>query len=314
MRRQLALIFILVWFHPIDGFSKAAPVSRKKIQTCTTGRDNGKSNFTFKLVESKGDYRSSDEVTLPTSTSPSPSCPFSKHFPKYRIDFTRVKKSTDQGRLSLRIPFVSNIQMSMQKSQWQKKFPPSVSIEWLEGLEEAGGVVPAIIIFERLWRAASDLYSNSIVSAAKSPVSSTCRIVLGMTDTSIEVVQYWVDILNWMQNEESLRPLIGNSKINATIYNEGGMLLVELDYQGSINNALSSSTSSQQPYDPAALTRRTKAWVKRILIDQGICPFTKSVKVSGQGLGDLGIPVARIHYCSSDARQHQLCQLMAGTF
>lgn len=175
-------------------------------------------------------------------------------------------------------------------------------------MDEEEESVQAITLFERLWREASNLYSPV---SGRTPRSSS-RTVLGLADTShFAVVQHWVDILNWMQNEKSLATLLGDSKIDATIHNDGGMILVDLDYQG-INTVTLPSPS--RSYDPAALTRKTQAWVKRILVDQGICPFTKSVKVSGQGLGDLGIPVARIHYCSSDANQQQLCQLMAGTF
>lgn len=47
--------------------------------------------------------------------------------------------------------------------------------------------------------------------------------------------------------------------------------------------------------------RRTKAWVKRVLINLGICPFTKSESKSGQGLKDLGVPVANIMYRHSTA-------------
>ncbi|KAL7464777.1 hypothetical protein ACHAXS_005112 [Conticribra weissflogii] len=47
--------------------------------------------------------------------------------------------------------------------------------------------------------------------------------------------------------------------------------------------------------------RRTKAWVKRVLVGLGICPFTKSDVKSGQGLGDMGVPVANIMYSHSQA-------------
>jgi hypothetical protein len=47
--------------------------------------------------------------------------------------------------------------------------------------------------------------------------------------------------------------------------------------------------------------RRTKAWVKRLLVQLGICPFTKSEVKSGQGLNDLGVPVANIMYRHSTA-------------
>ena len=67
--------------------------------------------------------------------------------------------------------------------------------------------------------------------------------------------------------------------------------------------------------------RRTKAWVKRVLVELGICPFTKSVVKSGQGLRDLGVPVANIMYRHSSAMgsfgsarsSDGLYLLMAGT-
>ncbi len=47
--------------------------------------------------------------------------------------------------------------------------------------------------------------------------------------------------------------------------------------------------------------KRTKAWVKRLLVQLGICPFTKSEIRSGQGLKDVGVPVASIMYRHSEA-------------
>ena len=49
------------------------------------------------------------------------------------------------------------------------------------------------------------------------------------------------------------------------------------------------------------MNQRTQAWVKRILVEQGICPFTKSVRKSGQGLSDVGVPVGSIAYHGSFA-------------
>ncbi|EJK47671.1 hypothetical protein THAOC_33592, partial [Thalassiosira oceanica] len=46
---------------------------------------------------------------------------------------------------------------------------------------------------------------------------------------------------------------------------------------------------------------RTKAWVRRVLVGLGVCPFTKSAERSGQGLQGLGVPVAGIMYRHSDA-------------
>ena len=312
MRRRLHLIPNLINLicccQSIDGFSTTLSSNRIIIQE---GGLQGSKNENQRLFRSTPLHLAGSAGDASNDVVASSSCPFSKHFPKYRIDFTRVNAPDDQ-RFSLRIPFVSNVQKSIQKIQCQKKFPPEINILWVEDEnktnfgEEEG--VQAIAVFERLWRAASGLLSSS--SSAEAGVSD--RMVLGLTDEShLAVVQHWVDIFQWMQNEKFLKPLMGDAKMDATIREEGGMLLVELIRQESRSNT---TPISSQPYDPAVLAKRTQAWVKRILVDQGICPFTKSVKVSGQGLGDLGIPVARIHYCSSDANHHQLCKLMAGTF
>jgi len=47
------------------------------------------------------------------------------------------------------------------------------------------------------------------------------------------------------------------------------------------------------------INERTRQWVKRILVEQGICPFTRSDRMSGQGLVDLGVPVGSIAYHAS---------------
>ena len=49
------------------------------------------------------------------------------------------------------------------------------------------------------------------------------------------------------------------------------------------------------------IKNRVKSWVRRVLVELEICPFTKSDTRSGQGLSDLGVPVAKIAYHSSAA-------------
>ena len=55
----------------------------------------------------------------------------------------------------------------------------------------------------------------------------------------------------------------------------------------------------------------------RLLVELGICPFTKSSQKSGQGLGDIGVPVANIMYRHSDALSRSdggIYLIMAGEF
>lgn len=224
----------------------------------------------------------------------SSSCPFSKQYPKFRINFTKVGSKKKQG---LSLPFVGNLQRSLDRNKLQTKFP-GIQIQWLDGND-----VSAIKIFSRLWRETSNLSAST----------NADRVVLGLTDHDaskfLGLVQHWMDILKWMQEENAFSSLLGNVRINSTIYTEGDLIAVELVREG---GEVITPDDNLQQYDSETLSKRTQSWVKRILVEQGICPFTKSAKVSGQGLGDLGIPVARIYYCSSHASPNQISKLMAG--
>jgi hypothetical protein len=62
--------------------------------------------------------------------------------------------------------------------------------------------------------------------------------------------------------------------------------------------------------------KRMKAWVKRLLVQLGICPFTNSDIRSGQGLKNQGVPVANIMYPHSKAlgEGSNIYLLMAGEY
>ena len=76
------------------------------------------------------------------------------------------------------------------------------------------------------------------------------------------------------------------------------------------------------------VNERTRAWVQRLLVDLGICPFTKNSEWSGQGLKKEGVPVGLIAYhafvvkdedgksksTSSLSSYQLLCPLMARTW
>ncbi|CAB9529014.1 Protein of unknown function (DUF1415) [Seminavis robusta] len=245
--------------------------------------------------QSPPDTYTARSILYSTGNSPTSidACPFSKKFPKYRIDLSRSNGNKKNEKPSW-VPFLGDVQKSMDRGKLEQQFPQAV--DWMD--PEAAG----ISVFTRLWKSAVNLCDEA---------ESTQRIIIGVSDAHhCGIAEDWVDILNWMQNEEALAPYREISLL-ATIHKEGQLVAVEITRQGGLSSAI---TSSDAAYDPKTLNRRTQAWVKRILVDQGICPFTKSVKVSGQGLGDLGIPVAKIHYCSSNASCLQICRLMADTW
>ena len=62
-----------------------------------------------------------------------------------------------------------------------------------------------------------------------------------------------------------------------------------------------STTTTTTMYHHHVITQRTKSWVQRILVDTTICPFTKSITYSGQGLSDVNVPVGKIAYHTSES-------------
>ncbi|KAL7572474.1 hypothetical protein ACA910_000302 [Epithemia clementina (nom. ined.)] len=66
-----------------------------------------------------------------------------------------------------------------------------------------------------------------------------------------------------------------------------------------IASALSDDTAvvGQGANDEERIVKeRTRAWVQRLLVELGVCPFTKHADWSGQGLKKEGVPIGRIAY------------------
>ena len=147
------------------------------------------------------------------------------------------------------------------------------------------------------WRMASDITSNDTASELS---------YLALPETSHSVAQNLCDVLNWYAEYTQ-----GKGRGKGEI-----ILSAEVDLQSEtvpvVCFSVRNSNKAQQQDDeferkrnllPTATDteRRTKAWVNRLLVKLGVCPFTKSDSKSGQGLRDLGVPVANIMYRHSAA-------------
>eukprot|EP00984_Skeletonema_dohrnii_P018013 scaffold8324_cov78-Skeletonema_dohrnii-CCMP3373.AAC.6 len=140
------------------------------------------------------------------------------------------------------------------------------------------------------WRMASDIIvqqqqqQNEMVS------------YLALPETTAAVASNLCDILNWYADLDT--------KEDASIH-----IVAQLDSRSSDVPVIqfTASGNRQQQLNNYSLPsaadteRQTKAWVTRLLVELGVCPFTKSSQKSGQGLGDQGVPVANIMYRHSDA-------------
>jgi hypothetical protein len=214
-------------------------------------------------------------------------CPFSKVFPRYRIYLTSIK--AEKEKLKLSVPVISDVLRQWEKSKLTGA-NPDVRVQWLERQEGLEAI-------SSMWRNAADLMKST----------SEESVILAFPDASVKVVIQWIDILQWMDT----RQLQGEaSGIEAVYENTKNLPTVRLRRKGP-----AARPSSAQPLeDPSVIEKRLQSWAQRILVELRICPFVKSNKMSGQGLADLGVPVARIAYHNSYAETTQICSLMADTW
>lgn len=199
-----------------------------------------------------------DELDNTNESISSPGCPFSKAFPKYRIDLTRFTKDSNKTP-KFSLPFVSDVQKSMEKSKLERQY---TDVRWLEVVNDndTTTVSSDLYIFTKLWRAVADLSSAEDTSSS---------LVVAVADSSkLRVVRQWLDILHWIMN------MIQEKKINCdqvciiegNIMEEGGVIIVELKRIGEESmpqQQQSSSASSTKTIDSNTLTQRTQVSLRK---------------------------------------------------
>lgn len=219
-------------------------------------------------------YASLEDLESSTTLS---SCPFSRNFPRYRLDLTTKSKPKEEKKFNL----FARIQQSALRGQLEKKYG---TIQWLP--DEVSGVEA----FAALWRATARIVSGETDSQ-----------VLAFPDSDARVLINFKELVDWIQDN-----MPEQARLEVTV-DDDQVVQVSRVGGGILNGAPSIEVS------PSDIEDRTKAWVKRLLVELSICPFTKSVTKSGQGLGDLGVPVGSIAYHTS-ASPKCVFRLMADTW
>eukprot|EP00980_Cylindrotheca_fusiformis_P012234 scaffold2983_cov123-Cylindrotheca_fusiformis.AAC.4 len=220
----------------------------------------------------------------------SPSCPFSKSFPRYKIDLTRSREASPVSSSWFGSPFRSFFQLAA-KSKLKKLLEPEGPLYWADNLD---GVAAITMLWDR---AATLLRSETSRSGVE---------VVALPDASQQLVQNWVEIVQWMGDGDDClvkAELIAGESANHAV---PAVRIQRVERDIDDLETISPNDSVE------VLNARTQAWVKRILVEQGICPFTKSVRKSGQGLSDVGVPVGSISYHGSFATN--AVQLFADTW
>jgi hypothetical protein len=237
------------------------------------------------LCEAHDIHHPLDESTPPTSP---PSCPFSKTFPRYRVEITQRRKA---NRSENNKPLVD---ISWLTAPWRESTQSGILLE-IVGKEKrmiVGKNKDGIGAFAFLWTQSAQLLDKGHEQ----------YIVVYLPDSSRILVQNFVEIINWMKENLDLSD-IGSTLLEAELVDAPGLVVPAVRIwrmpTSSSSTHLSAHKNSTTSTNEDVVNRRTRKWVKRMLVEQGICPFTRSDRMSGQGLADLGVPIGSIAYHAS---------------
>jgi len=215
-------------------------------------------------------------------------CPFSQKFPRYRIDLTRNsrKKKEDPPPFFIQQlnTWINNSQKEKKRLEFESRHPTS-RIVWLEDQD-------GIQAMASLWKEVVQQQNNDD------------DVIVALPDCDGTVVLNWKELLDWIQDNK----YNDSSFVFETTILEEEVNAVRIKcFSKGYNNI-----EDDDETDTTIIIQRTKAWVKRLLVNLSICPFTKSVTKSGQGLSEYGVPVGKIAYHVS--RSTTIYELLADTW
>lgn len=252
--------------------------------------------------------------------NPSPSCPlrqYSMSYPRFRIPISRRRKDVSKE-------WFSGFKYKLDQMSLEKKYKAEVqnnSFYWIDASkiiskeandnkdsEQTSKAKIGIFSVFFIWNTLRTLLDHS---------SLNDKAVIAMPTSSIDTLVQMSDIINWI-NENS----------NDIFLDESCTFSAEIDEEAPtptiILTIVERVTLSEKDDDsqlsslltPEQVKMSTQRWVDRVLVKLGICPFTKSVSKSGQGLSDVGVPVGRIayHYSKATLKKSSLPLLFADTY
>jgi len=173
---------------------------------------------------------------------------------------------------------------------------PGEKVRWISSIEELDVDVD-LYACAAFWRMASDITQQQN--------SDQQMWYLALSETTESVARNLCDVLNWYaeytkgkeDNQVILHAELDSKSETVPVvrFTVTTKIKIDQDQQNEVQK------QRQQLPTADDTEKRTKAWVQRLLVELGICPFTKSSTESGHGLRDLSVPVADIMYRHSDA-------------
>ena len=218
-------------------------------------------------------------------------CPFSKSFGRYHVSLSSSSKlkRNEAGGFQL-FPFQKSFSESVARTKLEKRLLSGEKLIWMKNLD-------GVAAFSFLWEQASPLIHDNDGPSSAALLSK----IVALPDAAPSLVQNWVEIVEWMNNQPELVPSGAASILVSLLTEADNVPAVRIQLVGSRSSAIDSANEPSITVTSDQVVSGTRSWVKRILVDQGICPFTKSDRKSGQGLSDVGVPVGGILYSTSFA-------------
>jgi Protein of unknown function (DUF1415). len=249
-------------------------------------------------------------------------CPVRKFTMSYMRFRVPVSSTKDKADYSPKKGLFSGIQMAVDKSIVERKYSSknmqsrkNESFHWIERTIDVSkdddriakgkmGIFTSSAVWEKT--------ANVLLECLKAP-DETHRMIVSIPRASVAGLLQLADIINWYNDQK----LGGWVNIHAEVDEMMPVPTILLEATSTSSSKTSVDITSQVVSSTNQLSKDqviqgTQSWVKRVLVQLGICPFTKSVTKSGQGLGDMGVPVGRIAYHCSHTKINEIPILMAG--
>ena len=219
-----------------------------------------------------------------------------------------------------------------QQQQQQKLMQPNATcnVEWVNRITTSTSKYGNILALASLWDIVGNVTTN--IQEQQSRVildqNRIVRTVIALPDGDGYMIDQFVTMVQWLLERQQLHTQIFISYQNISIdffmtiptivvtlhipptssipkQSTGSTERSFLEEQYTVKQSTTSTTTT---ISHDVITQRTKSWVQRVLVDTTICPFTKSITYSGQGLSDVNVPVGKIAYHTS----HSSLQLVRG--
>jgi len=270
------------------------------------------------------------------ATSSSPGCPFSMAFPRYRIDLSSKKAAKQRfGAVTrgLGLGLFSGIKQGIDKAAIERRYAKEardgrlvfvdclvetnalqIAKGGLGGAEETsdhkGNVsdeawmsgLTGLRAAAQFWRIIADIAEEDVSRAQPNQ-----RNVISFIGATPLQIQRLIDIASWL--EENVTGNNTHLYVNA----DGEMPIPTIVIESRTTQANEAPVANTSKDLPSAdvIEERMKTWVRRVLVNLKICPFTKSDNRSGQGLSEFSVPTGRISYQYSKAGPSNIPRLMA---